>query len=310
MADSSQDLDQIQKTQPSSEAAPAQPELAAPQPELDAPALSLSRGPSLGSPDGFEKGLGDPIQLRRANQQPRAQTLASLQRQFGNQHVQRLMVQRQTGSARPVQREEKKDADTANNITIDEKGVTNAVYNKPGFTTKNEKADPANPPKDVKPDDDVVTVTATAVCTFAASVSISLPSVPSGLSACQAKRVKDAIDNKLAPHEHQHEAAMKTYDGVVEENFTLTGIKRAGITAALTAKAKEIADRLQAERQKAAQDASDKLDQPPFVITVDLDCEDEKKPGKKDTEDAGAAQPELAGGGSAEAGAGSESATG
>lgn len=314
MAETSRDQDQLKKQQQPSETAQALPAVEPPQPEFGSAPLSLSVGPGLGSPDGFEKRVGDAVQRRSANRQPRAQTLTAMQRQFGNQHVQRFMVQRRAaGDAPAVQREDQpgatqlEDKAPANNITIDEKGVTNAVYNKPGFTTKNEKADPAAPPKGVKPDDDLVTVTATAVCTFKATVTISLPSVPSGLSACQTKRVKDAIDNKLAPHEKQHEAAMKTYDGTVEEDFTLTGVKRSGITAALTAKAKEIADRLQGERQKAAQDASDALDQPPFVVIVDLDCEDEK-PGKKDVEDTGA-QPELAGGEPTQPGTAAETGT-
>jgi hypothetical protein len=55
-----------------------------------------------------------------------------------------------------------------------------------------------------------------------------------------------------------------------------------------------------ARRKKVAQDASDALDQPPFVINVDLNCEDDK-PGKKDVEDTGA-QPELASGGADQGG--------
>lgn len=304
MADTTSDQEQHKKPQQASEAAEPQPEIGAPLPEWEGPAPALSLGPGLGSPDGFEQHASDSRQRRNANRQQRAQTMTAMQRQFGNQHVQRFMVQRRSAGANaPVQRQEggkkgTKDKEDAGNITIDEKGVTNAVYNKAGFTTKDEKATPATTPKDVKPENDFVDVTATAVCTYKASVTISLPSVPSGLTACQTKRVKDAIDNKLAPHERQHEAAMKTYDGTYEETFTLTHILRSTVTAQLTAKAQQIADAQQATRQAAAQKASDALDQPPFVVIVDLNCEDEK-PGKKQSEEGpagpGTSEPPLEG---------------
>jgi hypothetical protein len=286
MAETTSDQEQQMKSQHASEAAGPQPAVEGPLPEWEGLAPALSLGLGLGSPDGFEQRAADARQRQNANRQQRVQTLTAMQRQFGNQYVQRFMVQRQSAAAfAPVQRQSGGQA-TQQTITIDEQGVTNANYNKPGFTTKDEKATPATPPKGVKPEDDLVDVTAKAVVTFKVTVTISLPNVPSGLTACQAKRVKDAIDNKLAPHEKQHEAAMKQYDGVYEETFTLTQIKRSAVTAELTAKAKEIADAQQPMRQKAAQDASDALDQPPFVVNVDLNCEDEKKPGKKQSEEA------------------------
>jgi len=210
--------------------------------------------------------------------------MTAMQRQLGNQQVQRFMVQRQqAGGLATVQREDKavplEDKEPENTITIDENGVTNAVYNM-DFKFRDEKDDPAQTPDGTKPDDDKVTTSATVIVTMKVSVSINLPSVPTNLSACQKKRVKDAIDNKLAPHEKAHEAAMKTYDAVVEESFTLPGIKRADAPTARKAKGKEIADRLKKEHQTAAQDASDKLDKPPFVINVDLNCEDDKPKGK------------------------------
>jgi len=292
------------KVHPTGEAAEPQPRLEAPLPEWQGPSPALSLGPGLGSPDGYERRAGDRRLGRSANRQQRAQTLTALQRHFGNQHTQRFMVQRRAASAPlPVQRETEpqaepqsdKDKADAGTISIDEVGVTNVVYNKPSFATKDEVITPNPPPKDIKPEDDKVDVSAKAVCKYKASVTISLPTVPSNLTACQKKRVQDAIDNKLAPHEKQHEAAMKTYDGTYEEAFKLTQILRSTVSAELTAKAKEIADAQQAIREAAAQQASDALDSPPFMITVDLNCEDEKKPGKKNVEDAGA-QPELAGG--------------
>jgi hypothetical protein len=298
MAETTSDQEQHKKPQQASDAARPQPVIEAPQPELDGTAALLSRGPGLGSPDGIEQRASDSRQRKNANRQQRVQTMTAIQRQLGNQHVQRLLVQRRLADGlAPVQRAPKgADKDDAGSITVDEVGVTNAVYNKASVQTKEEVITPNPPPKDVKPEEDFIDVSAKAVCTYKATVSINLPSVPGGLSACQAKRVKDAIDNKLAPHEKQHEAAMKTYDGTYEEAFKLTHILRAQVNAELTAKAKQIGDAQQAIREAAAKQASDALDQPPFVVDVDLNCEDEKKPGKTDVEDTGA-QPELAGGG-------------
>jgi hypothetical protein len=229
----------------------------------------------------------------------RAQTLAAMQRQMGNQRVQRFMVQRRLADGpAPVQRAPKgSDKDDAGSITIDEKGVTNAVYNPPTMVTKNEVPTPSD---GAKPDEDKVDVTATVVATFKVTTSVGLPSVPGGLSACQTKRVRDAINNQLKPHEDQHVAAMKQFDGTFETTVTVKGVTKAGAPAALIAAAKPTVDAEGARRKKVAQDASDALDQPPFVINVDLNCEDDK-PGKKDVEDAGA-QPELAGGGADQGG--------
>ena len=142
MAETTSDQEQQRKSQPSSEVAGPQPAIEAPQPEWEGPGPALSLGPGLGSPDGFEQRAGDRRQRRGANWQQRVQTMTAMQRQLGNQHVQRFMVQRQAAEAKPVQRqggpkpEQQADKDDAGTITIDEVGVTNAVYNKPGFSTK------------------------------------------------------------------------------------------------------------------------------------------------------------------------------
>ncbi len=298
MPETTSDPEQLKKTQAASEAARPQPGLEA-QPELDTPSQTLSLGPGLGSPDGFEARASDGRQRRSANRLQRAQTMTAMQRQLGNQQVQRFMVQRRlVDGGASVQREDKKEEKAdAGTIKVDEVGVTTAHYNKAAVQTKDEVITPNPPPKDIKPEDDFIDVSATAVCTYTATVTINLPSVPGGLTACQAKRVKDAIDNKLSPHEKQHEAAMKTYDGTYEEAFKLTHILRPTVNAALTAKAKAIGDAQQAIREAAAKKLSDALDSPPFMVDVDLNCEDDKPKGKKqDTLDEPGAQPDMADG--------------
>ena len=289
MPEATSDQDQLKKGQEGAEAARPQPAPAAPQPELEALPPALKLGPGLGSPDGFEQRASDPRQRRGANQHERVQTLRAMQHQFGNQHVQRFMVQRQAAGKRPVQREEK-DKDDAGSITIDEKGVTTVSYDPPSIRTSNEVPTPS---PDAKPGEDKVDVTATVTAVFKATTNVSMPSAPGGLSACQTKRVQEAL-KKLAAHEAQHVAAMKQYDGTYTTQVTVKGVTKAAAPDALVAAAKPDIDTEGARRKKVAQDASDLLDQPPFVIIVDLNCEDQK-PGKKDTSGAEGAQPEMAG---------------
>ena len=289
MAETTSDEEQQKKTRQASEPAGPQPAIEAPQPEWEGAAPALSLGPGLGSPDGFEQRAGDPRQRQNANRQQRVQTLTAMQRQLGNQHVQRFMAQRQTAAYAPVQREEGVQAEQqggkdagATTFVLDEQGVTTATYNPPSITTKDEVPTAS---EGAKPGEDKLDVTATVVATFRVTTSVSLPSVPSGLTTCQAKRVRDAINNQLKPHEDQHVAAMQQFNGTFETTVTVKGVTRAGAPAALVAAAKPVVDAEGARRKKQAQDASDALDKPPFIVNVNLDCEDEK-PGKKQSEEA------------------------
>jgi hypothetical protein len=304
MSETTSDQEQQKHPQQTSDAAPPQPALEAPAPELDGMSPLLSRGPALGSPDGIEQRAADSRLRKNANGQVRAQALTAMQRQMGNQHVQRFMVQRRLGAGTvagvaPVQREEGNEAKpqgdkdtTPDPIKIDEVGVTQAIYDPPTMTTKDETPTPSD---GAKPGEDKVDVTATVVATFKVRTKVSLPSAPSGLSTCQTKRFNDAVRNQLSPHEDQHVAAMKLYDGTFETSVTVKGVTRAGAPAALIAAGKPLVDAEGAKRKKNAQDTSDALDKPPFIVNVNMDCEDEK-PGKKAVVDTGAQQEQAAGG--------------
>ena len=139
-----------------------------------------------------------------------------------------------------------------------------------------------------KPQAQPVADTGKVVAPFTVPTNVSLPTVPSDLTGCQKKRVQDAITNQLAPHEAAHVAAMKGYDGTEEADISVKRVARASAIAELTKVAKVKADELAAARKKAAQAASDLLDNPPFVITVDLNCKDEKKKDEKKPDKKGA----------------------
>lgn len=132
-----------------------------------------------------------------------------------------------------------------------------------------------------------VHVTGTIESTFNVSTKVTLPSVPKGLTECQRERVRDAIDNVLAPHEDEHVAAYNDYAGTLSTPFDMTICAKsfnAKITAMHNAEEKS--------RRAAAKAASAALD--PFFFDVDLDCEEEEETSTLEPEnmDAGAGVPE------------------
>jgi hypothetical protein len=119
------------------------------------------------------------------------------------------------------------------------------------------------------PDSDCVRATGTLVSTFRVRTSVTLPSVDDfpNLTACQRRRVRDAISNVLAPHEQEHVRAFRTYNGTTRTPFDLT-LCRADFDSAI----REMFDAADQTRQDAARAASAALD--PFHFDVDLDCEE------------------------------------
>ena len=113
--------------------------------------------------------------------------------------------------------------------------------------------------------------------TFASNPSISLPTVPSGLTPCQEKAVQAFIDGPLTAHENDHKAAFENgYDGSFTATVSANNIKD---TPEMRKRAME--NPVMTEDQKratTANAASKALD--PWTQTVPgLDCkEPEKKP--------------------------------
>jgi hypothetical protein len=134
---------------------------------------------------------------------------------------------------------------------------------------------------------DCVQVVGTLESTFTVATTVTLPSVADfpDLTPCQQQRVRDAINNVLAPHEQQHVAAFSRYNGTVQTPFDLTLCR-----GAFNARIKAMHHALASARQAAAQAASDALD--PFNFEGDLNCEDSPGAGTRrtsaDTPDASA----------------------
>jgi hypothetical protein len=113
--------------------------------------------------------------------------------------------------------------------------------------------------------------------TFASNPSISLPTVPDGLTPCQVKAVQAFISGPLTAHENDHKSAFETnYDGTFTVTVNASNIKdtpemrKRALENPIMAEDKRRADLANAENAK--------LD--PWKETVSgLDC---KEPEKKD----------------------------
>jgi len=118
-------------------------------------------------------------------------------------------------------------------------------------------------------DSECVHVTGILESTFRVATTVTLPSVSDfpDLTPCQRQRVRDGITNVLAPHEQQHVAAFRTYNGTVATPFDLTVCR-----TEFDARMQDLHDSNDSPRQSAARAASDALD--PFQFDVDLDCQD------------------------------------
>lgn len=154
--------------------------------------------------------------------------------------------------------------DFARTVTFN--GRTDATFDGGVGQTRNLRGTPATD-CDGCAGAECVQVTGTLHIDYHVSTSVTLPDVPSGLTPCQEQRVRDAINNRIRPHEDQHVAAFATYDGSVD-----LPIRYKGCRSGLAAHVQAMHDAHAAARERAARAASAALD--PFNVLVDLDCED------------------------------------
>lgn len=115
-------------------------------------------------------------------------------------------------------------------------------------------------------DADCVHITGVMTSTFTMTTDVSLPPVPSGLSDCQQRTVRAAISTCLSPHEQQHVAAFRAYNGTVQTPFDTTCC-RSDVQSTLQG----MHDAIEGPRHDTVQASSDALD--PFQVDIDLDCQ-------------------------------------
>jgi hypothetical protein len=149
-------------------------------------------------------------------------------------------------------------------------GRTDADYDGGNYHTENERVQQAQGCGGCT-SSNCIRVTGTLVATYRVSTTVTLPSVGDfpNLTACQRRRVQDAIDNVLAPHEQQHVRAFHQYDGTTRRPFDLTLCR-----SEFDSQIREMFEAEESQRRATAQAASDALD--PFHFDVDLDCEEEQ----------------------------------
>jgi hypothetical protein len=166
-----------------------------------------------------------------------------------------------TGTAEPVELEAYGNGGAA---SVQLRGVTRASF-RSSFRTEDATTTPATGCTRCPPGQ-CVHATGTLVADYDVTTRVSLPAVPRGLTECQRQRVRDAIDNVLAPHEQQHVQEFETFRGTTSRPFDLTVCRNK-----VNAEVKRLFEAERAPRQAAAQAASDALD--PFQVDVDLDCD-------------------------------------
>jgi hypothetical protein len=164
-------------------------------------------------------------------------------------------------------------------------GETNASFNH-SFTTAKVKETKGEGCEGCG-SEDCVRMTGIIKSVYSVTTTVSLPKVSDfpDLTPCQQKRVRDGINNVLAPHEQRHVKAFKKYNGKVSTPFDIT-VCRGDFDASVQA----IHDAEASQREADAQSLSDALD--PFDFDVDLDCEEPKPKSKKKTAAATAADNE------------------
>lgn len=165
------------------------------------------------------------------------------------------------------------------------RGRTDATFDGGSFRTENTMVEAAHGCSGC-PRTECIHVTGTLVATYSVQTTVTLPRVSDfpGLTPCQQRRVQDAIENILAPHEQQHVAALETYNGTTRRAFDLTICRgRFDITIRRMFLTEERA------RRGAARAASAALD--PFHVDVDLTCEEEQSSLEGQAEFAAAAEP-------------------
>lgn len=152
-------------------------------------------------------------------------------------------------------------------------GRTDATFDGGSFRTENVNVQRAEGCAGC-PASECVRARGQLVATYAVSTTVTLPSVNdfAGLTPCQRRRVQDAIERVLRPHEEAHVRAFQTYNGTTRRPFDLT-LCRSEFDAAI----RSLFEGEEQGRRSAAQAASDALD--PFHFDVDLDCGDESGGG-------------------------------
>jgi hypothetical protein len=124
---------------------------------------------------------------------------------------------------------------------------------------------------DCSDEDPCLRATGRIAVTYHVDVTIRMPDMPEGLSECQQRRVRSFLRNVLGPHEQEHARRLRTYNGITNRQYSITGCGRAGLESEMSTKLQDMHN----DEATARADAADKLSAAidPFVRPIDLDCD-------------------------------------
>lgn len=123
---------------------------------------------------------------------------------------------------------------------------------------------------DCPQDQPCLTGSGTLKVTYTVDVTITMPDVPGGLTACQERRVRDFLRTVLGPHEQDHATRLRSYDGTTRRPFTVTACGRQALDEAVNAKIQQMQSDEHDQRSAAAEKSSAAID--PFNRPIDLNC--------------------------------------
>jgi hypothetical protein len=135
--------------------------------------------------------------------------------------------------------------------------------------------------------DPCVSVSTTIASSYSVPISVSLPNLATmDLTECERQQAQNWIDTVLSPHEQEHVAAFRTYNGTTSHPLNFTSCRSAAQTE-LNTRAQEMFNTERAARQSSAQTLSDALD--PFNMDFEVNCpEPEAEEGEGEGESEGA----------------------
>ena len=125
---------------------------------------------------------------------------------------------------------------------------------------------------DCPQDEPCMTGSGTLKVTYKVDVTITMPDVPGGLTACQERRVRDFLRNVLGPHEQDHARRLRSYDGTTRRAFTVTACGRSALDEAVNSKIQQMQTdehdqrSADAEKKSAAIDPFNKADRPQLQV--------------------------------------------
>jgi hypothetical protein len=190
----------------------------------------------------------------------RAAALLALQGEAGNRAVAGLVTAELVTAARATP-----PSTAAGGVSLH--GETSGNYDGGSSAVVGSRTRRAATCTDCPPEQGCLRITGTLVITYHVDITISMPGVPGGLTACQERRVRAFLRDVLRPHENDHARRLRTYDGTTRRAFDLTGCGQ----AAVQEKLQEMHDSEAADRAAKADAKSAEID--PFTREIDLDCE-------------------------------------